>query len=114
MKTIIGLITLVFFWKFAEKRVVETEGDFFVLPIIRQRFGMATITKIKRLEVPLVTLIGYVVHQISKDPYPFFPDMPDLSHLIDPKMTRFPLRSSHRGRIPVGNQSTHPYAKFFR
>jgi len=115
MKTIIGLITLVFFWRFADKRMTMAEGSLFVLPQILVRVKMiGGSSKDKNLDgVPSAwTDTVYVAGEFKIDPLGFFFIE---KFILDHPVKRLPMertRSPIRG-LPVGNQSTHPYAKFF-
>lgn len=117
MKKIIGLITLVFFWKFTESRVVAKEGDFFILPNPPRRAWMLPETKNRRQKIPLVTPIRSIVKYINGDNDPWVVDESEMPKLTNPEVTRFPMDLSEkfhsRGGIPPGNCSTHPYARFF-
>ncbi|MEI6598686.1 MAG: hypothetical protein WCL22_06605 [bacterium] len=116
MKTIIGLLTLVFFGRFADKRMTMAEGSLFVLPQILVRIKMiGGSSKDKNLDgVPSAwTDTVYVAEEFKIDPLGFFFIE---KFILDHPVKRLPMertRSPIRD-LPVGNQSTHPYEKFFR
>ena len=115
MKTIIGLLTLVFFGRFADKRMTMAEGSLFVLPQILVRVKMiGGSSKDENIDgVPSAwTDTVYVAEEFKIDPLGFFFIEKSILHHPVKRLPMGRTRSHIRG-LPVGNQPTHPYAKFF-